>query len=113
MASPIRVFIVDDDFATRIGLRVILNGESDMDVVGESASADDAFGQIEVTAPDVVLMDVQLPGTDGIAATERITSVASDAGPRVIVLTTYELDAYVFRSLEAGASGFLLKRAGA
>jgi DNA-binding NarL/FixJ family response regulator len=108
--SPTRVLIVDDDVATRVGLRVIMNAEPDIEVVGESGSAEDAYVQIEDVRPDVVLMDVQLPGADGIAATKRIVAESGEQ-PRVIVLTTYELDDYVFRSLEAGASGFLLKRA--
>ncbi len=108
---PTRVLIVDDDVATRIGLRVIMDAETDIEVVGESDSAEDAYRCIEELAPDIVLMDVQLPGEDGILATERILSRVTDNGPRVIVLTTFELDDYVFRALEAGASGFLLKRA--
>jgi DNA-binding NarL/FixJ family response regulator len=111
MTKPIRLLIVDDDVATRVGLRTIMGAEPDIDVVGESGSAEDAYRHVEDLVPDVVLMDVQLPGADGIAATERITAHASEAGPRVIVLTTFELDDYVFRSLRAGASGFLLKRA--
>jgi len=109
--APIRVLIVDDDVATRIGLRVIMNAEPDIEVVGESTSAEEAYGLIPRLAPDVVLMDVQLPGDDGIAATERITLGESEQSPKVIVLTTFELDDYAFRSLQAGASGFLLKRA--
>ena len=109
--APTRVLIVDDDVATRIGLRVIMNAEPDIEVVGESGSAEDAYRQIDLVAPDVVLMDVQLPGADGITATKRIVATSNGDGPRVIVLTTYELDDYVFRSMEAGASGFLLKRA--
>jgi DNA-binding NarL/FixJ family response regulator len=109
MSSPIRVLIVDDDVATRVGLRAIMGAAPDIDVVGESGSAEEAFEQITVSTPDVVLMDVQLPGADGIAATERITT--RDESPRVIMLTTFEIDDYVFRSLRAGASGFLLKRA--
>jgi DNA-binding NarL/FixJ family response regulator len=111
MTAPIRVLIVDDDVATRVGLRAIMSTAPDIAVVGESASAESALELIRSVAPDVVLMDVQLPGADGITATERITSRATDAGPRVIVLTTFEIDDYVFRSLRAGASGFLLKRA--
>jgi DNA-binding NarL/FixJ family response regulator len=88
-----------------------MSGESDIEVVGESASAEDAFADVERTTPDVVLMDVQLPGVDGITATERIAGDSTDTRPRVIVLTTFELDDYAFRSLRAGASGFLLKRA--
>ena len=111
MSTAIRVLIVDDDVATRVGLRAIMTAAPDITVVGESASAEDAYEQIAQAAPDVVLMDVQLPGTDGIRATELITERATDDGPRVIVLTTFEIDDYVFRSLRAGASGFLLKRA--
>jgi DNA-binding NarL/FixJ family response regulator len=111
MTSPIRVLIVDDDVATRVGLRAIMTAAPDISVVGESPSAEDAFEQIPHVAPDIVLMDVQLPGADGITATERITTRATDDGPRVIMLTTFEIDDYVFRSLRAGASGFLLKRA--
>jgi DNA-binding NarL/FixJ family response regulator len=111
MTAPIRVLIVDDDVATRVGLRAIMTAAPDITVVGESGSAEDAYNQIPEVAPDVVLMDVQLPGADGISATERITERATDEGPRVIVLTTFEIDDYVFRSLRAGASGFLLKRA--
>jgi len=110
MADPIKVLIVDDDVATRVGLRAIMGAAPDITVIGESGSAEDAYEQIRQAPPDVVLMDVQLPGADGIAATERITGKADD-GPRVIVLTTFEMDDYVFRSLRAGASGFLLKRA--
>jgi len=111
MTNPIRVLIVDDDVATRVGLRAIMSAAPDIAVVGESGSAEDAFDQIPHVDPDVVLMDVQLPGADGIAATERITARGSEDGPRVIMLTTFEIDDYVFRSLRAGASGFLLKRA--
>jgi DNA-binding NarL/FixJ family response regulator len=103
-----RVLIVDDDVATRVGLRVIMAAETDIDVVGESGTAEDAYRQIEELAPDVVLMDIQLPGVDGIVATEHITTHTTT---RVLVLTTYELDDYVYRSLRVGASGFLLKRA--
>jgi DNA-binding NarL/FixJ family response regulator len=110
MTGPIKVLIVDDDVATRVGLRAIMGAAADISVVGESGSAEDAYEQLHQVNPDVVLMDVQLPGADGITATERITDGATD-GPRVIMLTTFEIDDYVFRSLRAGASGFLLKRA--
>jgi len=111
MTTPIKVLIVDDDVATRVGLRAIMTASPDITVVGESGSAEEAYEQIADVAPDVVLMDVQLPDADGITATERIAERATDDGPRVIVLTTFEIDDYVFRSLRAGASGFLLKRA--
>ena len=109
--APIRVLIVDDDVATRVGLRTIMNAEPDIEVVGEGANAQEAYRLIRHVEPDVVLMDVQLPGTDGITATERIALRSAEPRPRVIVLTTFEFDDYVFRSLRAGASGFLLKRA--
>jgi DNA-binding NarL/FixJ family response regulator len=107
----IRVVIIDDDVATRIGLRVIMNAEPDIEVVGEGASAEEAYALISRLEPDIVLMDVQLPGDDGIAATERITLGPAEQGPRVVVLTTFDREDYAFRSLRAGASGFLLKRA--
>lgn len=106
--GPIRVLVVDDDVPTRVGLRAILNAEPDIVVVDESADADDACRKASELRPDVVLMDVQLRGTDGITATERILGDIETT--RVIVLTTFELDAYAYRSLRAGASGFLLKR---
>jgi len=114
ITAPIRVLIVDDDVPTRVGLRVIMDAEDDIEVVGECASAEESYGQIEALSPDIVLMDVQLPGEDGLVATAHIMSASSTAktdSPRVIVLTTYEIDDYVYRSLDAGASGFLLKRA--
>jgi DNA-binding NarL/FixJ family response regulator len=111
MSEPIRVLIVDDDVPTRIGLRAILGPELDLEVAGEAADGSEACALAESLAPDIVLMDVQLPDLDGIEATRRIVSAVGDAvPPRVIVLTTFELDDYVFRSLRAGASGFLLKR---
>jgi DNA-binding NarL/FixJ family response regulator len=111
MSEPIRVLIVDDDVPTRIGLRAILEPELGLEVAGEAADGQEACALAESLHPDIVLMDVQLPDLDGIEATRRI--VSADGGgvrPRVIVLTTFELDDYVFRSLRAGASGFLLKR---
>ena len=100
LSRPIRVQIVDDDVATRVGLRAIMTAEDDIEVVGESSSAEEACRNVERFAPDVVLMDVQLPGADGIEATERIVSLATEPVPRVIVLTTFEFDDYVFRSLQ-------------
>lgn len=113
MPTPIRLLIVDDDVPTRIGLRAIFSSESDIQVIGESGDAEDAYRMVEALAPDVVLMDIQLPSSDGIEATKRITAQrGSDSEPpRVIILTTFELNEYVYRSVKAGASGFLLKRA--
>jgi len=112
MATPIRLLIVEDDVTTRIGLRAIFAAEPDVAVVGECADGEEACRLADELAPDVVLMDVQLPQLDGIEATLRIVSDAAPDThvPRVIVLTTFALDEYAYRSLEAGASGFLLKR---
>jgi DNA-binding NarL/FixJ family response regulator len=109
--TAIRTLIVDDDVPTRIGVRTILSSEPDIDVVGEAATATEALEMVRTTSPDIVLMDVQLPDVDGITITERITDpMRSTSPPRVIMLTTFDFDEYVYRSLEAGASGFLLKR---
>jgi len=112
MSQPIRLLIVEDDVPARIGLRAIFDAEPDITVVGECADGRDACALANEIAPDVVLMDVQLPGLDGIEATRRIVSDAPPGAqiPRIIVLTTFALDEYAYRSLEAGASGFLLKR---
>jgi DNA-binding NarL/FixJ family response regulator len=111
--AVIRVLLADDDVPTRIGLETIVAAEPDMDVVGAASSGDEACTLAGELAPDVVLMDVRMRGTDGITATQRITSehARGDDRPRVIVVTTFEIDDYVYRSLAAGASGFLLKRA--
>ncbi|MDQ3304511.1 MAG: response regulator transcription factor [Actinomycetota bacterium] len=106
---PVRVVIVDDDHLMRAGLRMILEAAGDLEVVAEASDGDDALRVVAQTAPDVVLMDIRMPGTDGIEATRRLTAQGEGA-PRVLVLTTFELDEYVFEALRAGASGFLLKR---
>jgi DNA-binding NarL/FixJ family response regulator len=106
-----RVLIVEDDVPTRIGLDTILSAEPDIEVVGHAATGVEALTLAAELAPDVVLMDIQLPELDGIEATRRITAARDDEGsPRVLVVTTYDNDEYVYRSLRAGASGFLLKR---
>jgi DNA-binding NarL/FixJ family response regulator len=111
MSGGIRVLVVDDDVPTRIGLRAIFAPEPDIDVVGEATSGTQACALVESLEPDIVLMDVQLPDLDGIEATELILDRgAPGRDVRVIVLTTFDVDEYVFRSLRAGASGFLLKR---
>ncbi|WP_159838054.1 response regulator [Nocardia sp. CY41] len=102
----IRVVIADDHAAIRAGLRMILEAEDDIEVVGEAADGDVAVAQSKALRPQVVLMDVRMPGVDGIAATERITA---DGLAAVLILTTFDLDDYVFRTLRAGASGFVLK----
>ncbi|MEV6253024.1 response regulator [Nocardia sp. NPDC051929] len=102
----IRVVIADDHAAIRAGLRMILDVEDDIEVVGEAADGDVAVAQAKALRPQVVLMDVRMPGVDGITATERITA---DDLAKVLILTTFDLDEYVFRTLRAGASGFVLK----
>jgi DNA-binding NarL/FixJ family response regulator len=104
----IRVLLVDDQPLVRAGLRTLLGTQPDIEVVGESGDGASALMQMGLR-PDVVLMDVRMPGTDGIEATARISAMAD--GPRVLILTTYDLDEYVFEALAAGASGFLLKDA--
>ncbi len=104
----IRVLIADDHGAIRAGLRLILESADGFEVVGEAADGDVAVAQASALRPDVVLMDVRMPGVDGIAATERITA---DGLARVLILTTFDLDEYVFRTLRAGAAGFVLKSA--
>ena len=109
MSAPITVLVVDDHPLVRAGYRSMLSDEGDIAVVGE---AGDGAAAVELAAhhrPDVVLMDVRMPGTDGLAATRRIVADPRSAGSRVIVLTTFDLDEYVFGALEAGASAFLLK----
>ncbi|WP_353828687.1 response regulator [Agromyces sp. SYSU T0242] len=107
-AHPIRVLIVDDQALVRTGFRMILETEPDLDVVGDVADGEQAISAARALGPDVVLMDVRMPRTDGIEATRRI--VAEHAGSvRVVMLTTFDLDEYVYDALEAGASGFLLK----
>jgi DNA-binding NarL/FixJ family response regulator len=107
-AASIRVLIVDDQALVRTGFRMILEIEPDLHVVGEAADGDQAVAQAAALGPDVVLMDVRMPGTDGIAATRRLMADSS-CGARVVMLTTFDTDDYVYEALKAGASGFLLK----
>ncbi|APZ34384.1 response regulator transcription factor [Microbacterium aurum] len=109
MTAPIRVLLVDDQELIRVGFRLVLDAEADIDVVGEAGDGEAAVDAVRRTRPDVVLMDVRMPRTDGIAATARI--VAEMPTTRVLVLTTFDLDEYAFGALDAGASGFLLKDA--
>jgi DNA-binding NarL/FixJ family response regulator len=111
VSEATRVLIVEDDVPTRIGLDTILSAEPDIEVIGHAATGVEACSLADELAPDVVLMDIQLPELDGIEATRRITAGHQETpAPRVIVVTTYDFDEYVYRSLRAGASGFLLKR---
>jgi DNA-binding NarL/FixJ family response regulator len=105
----VRVLICDDQPLVRAGIRTLLGTQGDIEVVGEAADGDEAVAVAASVRPEVVLMDVRMPGTDGIAATDRIAH--GEDPPRVLVLTTYDQDEYVFDALTAGASGFLLKDA--
>jgi len=107
---PIRVLLADDQPLMRSGFRLILDGEPDIDVVGESRDGEEAVAEARRLQPDVVLMDVRMPRLDGIAATRRILAEAAPAA-HVLVLTMFDLDEYVYGALQAGASGFLLKDA--
>lgn len=103
----IRVLLVDDDALVRAGLRMILSSSEEMEVVGEAADGADAVAATQAHRPDVVLMDIRMPGMDGIAATSALRRLASP--PHVIVLTTFQADEHVMSALRAGADGFLLK----
>jgi DNA-binding NarL/FixJ family response regulator len=105
----IRVVLVDDQALVRTGFRMILDETEDIEVVGEATDGAAAVETVRRTRPDVVLMDVRMPGMDGIEATGRIRAAATGPTPRVIILTTFDLDEYVYAGLRAGASGFLLK----
>ncbi|HVW17231.1 MAG TPA: response regulator transcription factor [Solirubrobacteraceae bacterium] len=106
----IRVLIVDDQAMVRAGFSMILGAAGDIDVVGEAGDGREAVAAARRLRPDVVVMDVQMPVLDGVAATRQIVA-ASDAAPRILVVTTFDVDDYVYDALRAGASGFMLKNA--
>jgi DNA-binding NarL/FixJ family response regulator len=106
-AGPVRVLVVDDDPLVRAALAMVLGGAADVLLVGEAADGDEVPAAVGRTTPDVVLMDIRMPRTDGLAATERL--LCRPGGPAVVVLTTFDADAEVLRAMRAGASGFLLK----
>ncbi|MEU6178203.1 response regulator transcription factor [Streptomyces coeruleorubidus] len=110
--TPIRVVLADDERMVRTALRAILSAEPDLEVVGEAATGAEAVSVVRDLRPDVVLMDVRMPEIDGIRATEQILATL-DEPPRIVVVTTFENDSYVYDALRAGAAGFLLKRADA
>ena len=103
----IRVLLVDDDALVRAGLRMILSSSEELEVVGEAADGSDAVAAVQAHRPDVVLMDIRMPGMDGITATSALRRLATP--PHVIVLTTFQADEHVMSALRAGADGFLLK----
>jgi DNA-binding NarL/FixJ family response regulator len=112
MGSAIRVILVDDQALVRTGLELIVNAQDDMQVVGDAADGLQALDVVATTPCDVVLMDIRMPRLDGVAATRRLLDRHPD-GPKVLVLTTFDLDEHAFAALRAGASGFLLKDAAA
>lgn len=107
----IRVLLADDQELIRIGLRLFLDTQDGIDVVGEAENGRDAVARAAALRPDVVVMDVRMPVLDGVAATARLTAPGREHIPRVLVLTTFDLDEYVYGALRAGAAGFLLKDA--
>jgi len=105
----ITVVVVDDQALVRAGFRVLVDSAPDFTVVGEAADGQEAVRVVRETSPDVVLMDIRMPEMDGIEATRQIIAAGGDGPTRVLILTTFELDEYVYEALKAGASGFLLK----
>lgn len=109
MTAPIRVVLADDQALVRAGFRSLLDAQDDIEVVGEASSGDEAVGLASELSPDVVLMDIRMPGMDGLAATRAISEDERLADVRIVVLTTFGLDEYVFEAIRSGASGFLVK----
>jgi DNA-binding NarL/FixJ family response regulator len=105
----IRVLLVDDQALVRAGFRALLDAQDGIEVVGEAADGEEAVRAARTERPDVVLMDIRMPGTDGLEATRLIAGDDRLAGVRIVILTTFDLDEYVFEALRAGASGFLVK----
>lgn len=105
--TQLRVLLVDDDPLVRTGLSMILGSAEDIEIAGEASDGDEAVARVRATAPDVVIMDIRMRRMDGLAATRAVAAMTDP--PKVLVLTTYDLDEYVFDALAAGASGFLLK----
>jgi DNA-binding NarL/FixJ family response regulator len=108
VSEQVTVVLVDDDDLMRAGLRSVLSSDETIDVVGEAGDGREAINRIRQLRPDLVLMDIRMPGLDGISATREVLAISADV--KVVVLTTFEEDDYIFDALSAGASGFLLKR---
>ncbi|MFD9884847.1 response regulator [Streptomyces alboflavus] len=111
-SSHIKVLVVDDQFLIRAGLVGVLRAAPGIEVVGEAGDGAEAVELAAATRPDVILMDIRMPGMNGITATEHILADAAEPPPRILVLTTFDLDEYVYGALRAGAAGFLLKDSG-
>ncbi|WP_242886783.1 response regulator [Actinomadura litoris] len=109
----VRVVIVDDQGMVRTGFGVLLNAQPDIEVVGEAVNGAEGLARVAELRPDVVLMDVRMPVMDGLEATRRLLADAAEDAPKILMLTTFDLDDYVYEALRAGASGFLLKDASA
>ena len=109
VSGVIRVVLADDQILVRAGFRALLDAQPDIDVVAEAADGEQALKEVRERRPDVVLMDIRMPLLDGLAATRRITEDPALAGVKVVMLTTFELDEYVFEAIRGGASGFLVK----
>ncbi|WP_010202889.1 response regulator [Salinibacterium sp. PAMC 21357] len=109
--NRIRVALVDDQSLFRAGIRMLVSSQPDLECVGEASNGAEAIGMVEAAQPDVVLMDIRMPVMDGIESTKSILSAAIDNRPRIIVLTTFDLDEAAARAIRAGASGFVLKDA--
>jgi DNA-binding NarL/FixJ family response regulator len=107
----IRVLLADDQALIRAGFRVLLEAADDIEVIGEAVNGDQAVELAAAERPDVILMDIRMPGTDGLAATAQIAATDALNGVKVVILTTFETDEYVYQALRAGASGFLVKDA--
>ena len=108
-SSVIRIVVADDHQVVRTGFATLLDTQPDFEVVGTAVNGSEAVRICRELHPDVVLMDVRMPGTDGIEATRQLAEPGEDGGPRILILTTFDLDDYVYDALCAGASGFLLK----
>jgi DNA-binding NarL/FixJ family response regulator len=107
--SMIRVVLADDQALVRAGFRALLDAQDDIEVVGEAGDGEEAVRMAAELTPDVMLMDIRMPGVDGLSATRRIAADDRSAGVRVVILTTFGLDEYVFEAIRSGASGFLVK----